>query len=153
MVATVHVVGHVLDVANAHPESRSAGCRLASIRQIFEDTGQHHGPVREEQALLLGDLNLDPWRGGDVCARCWRIVVSTEAGSDYGYHSGAAERQPPYPTLRYLTYARAYDHVVSNVLHGVTHVLGESPGPSRLDGENGLDHRPVFGRLSWEPSH
>jgi endonuclease/exonuclease/phosphatase family metal-dependent hydrolase len=70
MAATVRVKGQVFDVVNAHPESRSAECRLTSIRQIFEDTSQQpHSLVREEQALLLGDFNMDPWREDDVSAR------------------------------------------------------------------------------------
>jgi hypothetical protein len=58
MAATVRVEGQVFDVVNAHPESRSAACRLASIRQIFENTGQPDSLVREEQVLLLGDFNM-----------------------------------------------------------------------------------------------
>jgi hypothetical protein len=58
--ATVRAEGQVFDVVNAHPERRGAECRLASIRQIFEDTGQPHSLVREEQALLVGDFNMHP---------------------------------------------------------------------------------------------
>jgi hypothetical protein len=150
MAATVRVKGKLFDVVNVHPESRSAECRLASIQQIFEDSGQPDSLVREEQALLLGDFNMDPWREDDVSARYWRSMVGSAAGSDYDHHSGIAEREPPFPTLRYLSYARTYDHVVSNFLHGVTQVLGESPGTTRLDGGKGMDHRAVYGRLSWE---
>lgn len=56
LAATVRVKGQVFDVVNAHPESRSAACRQASIRQIFENTGQPDSLVRDEQALLPGDF-------------------------------------------------------------------------------------------------
>ena len=152
MAATVRVKGQVFDVVNAHPESRSAACRLVSIRQIFENTGQPNSLVREEQVLLLGDFNMDPWREDDVSSRYWRKMVGRSAGSEYAYHSGIAEQQPPYPTLRYLSYVRTYDHVVSNFLNGTTQVLGESPGTARLDGGKGMDHRAVYGFLSWQSS-
>jgi hypothetical protein len=145
MAATVRVEGQVFDVVNAHPESRSAACRLASIRQIFENTGQPDSLVREEQVLLLGDFNMDPWREDDVSSRYWRNAVGSAVGSEYTYHSGIAEKDPPYPTLRYLLYERTYDHVVSNFLNGTTRVLGESSGTARLDGGRGMDHRAVYG--------
>jgi endonuclease/exonuclease/phosphatase family metal-dependent hydrolase len=150
MAATVRVNGQVLDVVNAHPESRSAEYRLASIRQSFENAGQPGSLVRKDQVLLLGDFNMDPWREDDVSSRHWRSMVGQDAESEFAYHSGTAERRPPYPTLRYLSYARTYDHVVSNSLHRVTQVPGESPGTTRLDGGKGMDHRAVHGRLSWE---
>jgi endonuclease/exonuclease/phosphatase family metal-dependent hydrolase len=152
MAATVRVKGQIFDVVNAHPESRSAACRLASIRQIFENTGQPNSLVREEQVLLLGDFNLDPWREDDVSSQYWRKMVGQAAGSEYAYHSGIAERQPPYPTLRYLSYLRTYDHVVSSFLNGTTRVLGVSPGTDRLDGGQGMDHRAVYGVLSGRSS-
>jgi endonuclease/exonuclease/phosphatase family metal-dependent hydrolase len=152
MAATVRVRGQTFDVVNAHPERRSAACRLASIRQIFENTGEPDSLVREEKVLVLGDLNLDPWREDDVSSRYWRAQVGRAAGSEYAYHSEIAEHQPPYPTLRYLSYARTYDHVVSNFLNGTTQVLGESPGTARLDGGHGMDHRAVYGFLSWHPA-
>ena len=64
------------------------------------------------------------------------------------YNGDIAEKQPPYPTLRYPFLARTYDHVASNFLTGVCQVLGESPGTERLDGGRGCDHRAVYGILS-----
>ena len=149
MAATVRVRGHTFDFVNAHPESRSAACRLASIRQIFEDRGQPDSLVRQEHALLVGDFNLDPWREDDVSGRYWNTQVGMPGGSFY-YHSGPAEREPPYPTLRYSFFERTYDHVVSNFLEGTTQVLGKSSGTMRLDGGKGMDHRAVYGRLSFK---
>jgi endonuclease/exonuclease/phosphatase family metal-dependent hydrolase len=145
MAATVRVKGHTFDVVNAHAENRDPVCRLAAIRQIFESGGL----VREEKALIMGDLNLDPWREEDPSTRYWRQQVGANGDAGYVYHSGIAERQPPYPTLRYPFFTRTYDHVASNFLQGITQVLGESPGTRRLDGGRGMDHRAVYGRLSF----
>lgn len=145
MAATVQVKGRIFDVVNAHAENRSPACRLASIRQIFESDSL----VQEGKALIMGDFNLDPWREDDESSRYWRQQVGENGSSNYVYHSGIAECQPPYPTLRYPFFTRTYDHVVSNFLLGVTQVLGESPGTSRLDGGRGMDHKAVYGRLAF----
>jgi hypothetical protein len=97
----------------------------------------------------MGDFNLDPWREEDASIRYWRQQVGKASESGYIYHSGVAERNPPYPTLRYPFFTRTYDHVASNFLSGVTQVLGESPGTSRLDGGWGMDHRAIYGQLSF----
>ena len=145
MAATVRIRGRTFDLVNAHPESRSAACRLASLRQIFEPGGL----VRERDVLLLGDFNMDPWREDDVSTRYWNEQVGAPGEAAYIYHSGIAEHQPPYPTLRYGRFRRTYDHVLSNFLTGTVQVLGESPGTTRLDGGQGMDHRAVYGRLSF----
>jgi endonuclease/exonuclease/phosphatase family metal-dependent hydrolase len=143
MAATVQIKGRTFDVVNAHAENRDPACRLAAIRQIFE--GDHL--VRERQVLLAGDYNMDPWREDDASTRYWRQQVRETGGHGYVYHSGVAEKQPPYPTLRYPFLTRTYDHVASNFLTGVCQVLGESPGTERLDGGRGCDHRAVYGTL------
>lgn len=145
MAATVQIKGRTFDVVNAHAENRSPACRLAAIRQVFEPCGL----VREEKALIMGDFNLDPWREDDPSIRYWRQQTGTDSASDYIYHSGIAEREPPYPTLRYPFFTRTYDHVLSNFLTGATQVLGESPETARLDGGWGMDHRAVYGYLSF----
>jgi hypothetical protein len=142
--ATVQIKDRTFDVVNAHAENRDPACRLAAIRQIFE--GDHL--IREPYVLLAGDYNMDPWREDDVSTHYWRQQVGEAGNGAYVYHSGIAEAQPPYPTLRYPFLARTYDHVVSNFLTGVCQVLGESPGTERLDGGRGCDHRAVFGILS-----
>ena len=143
---TVRVKGRTFDVVNAHPESRSAECRRASIQQIFEPDGL----LECAHALVAGDLNLDPWREQDTSTRYWNASVGASSSSGFDYHSGVAEHEPPYPTLRYSIFKRTYDHVVSNFLTGVMQVLGESPGTTRLDGGKGMDHRAVYGWLSFE---
>ena len=51
----------------------------------------------------------------------------------FRYHSGIAEKDPPYYTLIYGV-RRTLDVVASNFAEGVCQVLGELPGTSRLDG-------------------
>ena len=143
MAATVQIKGRTFDVVNAHAENRSPPCRLAAIQQVFESESL----VRERKALIMGDFNLDPWREDDPSIRYWRQQIGLDSASGYVYHSGIAEREPPYPTLRYPFFTRTYDHVTSNFLTGTARVLGESPGTARLDGGWGMDHRAVYGQL------
>jgi endonuclease/exonuclease/phosphatase family metal-dependent hydrolase len=145
MAATVQIKGRAFDVVNAHAENREPACRLAAIRQIFEGSGL----VRERQALLCGDFNMDPWRENDISSRYWHKHVGFNGSSRYVYHSGGAETWPPRPTLRYPFLNRTYDHVASNFLSGTCQVLGETPGTGRLDGGRGCDHRALFGRLRF----
>jgi len=142
--ATVKVRGRTFDIVNAHPENRSAECRLDSLQQVFEGD-----MIREEQALVLGDLNLDPWRGDDVSTEYWNKQVGPAETHAFYYHSGPAERVPPHPTIFYPLFRRTLDHVVSNFLAGTMLTLGEAEGTVRLDGGGGTDHRALFGRLRF----
>ncbi len=147
MGATLEIKGRTFDIINAHPESRSAECRNASLLQIVTAVGDGVGLVREEHALIVGDLNMDPWRDDDLSVQTWKSFVGAPETHPYYYHSGMAEHDPPYFTLEYPTFSRTYDHVASNFLEGTTLVLGESPGTYRLDGDSGMDHRALFGTL------
>jgi hypothetical protein len=143
--ATVH--GKTFDIVNAHPENRSAECRLDSLQQVFEGD-----LTRTEEALILGDLNLDPWLGDDVSTEYWNTQVGFAETHDYYYHSGPDELEPPYPTVRYPFFVRTLDHVASNFLEGTMVTLGEAPGTLRLDGGRGTDHRAIYGWLSFPDS-
>ena len=151
MGTTLEIKGRTFDIINAHPESRSAECRTASLLQIFTDVGDGVGLVREEHVLIVGDLNIDPWRDDDLSVRTWNSFVGASEIHPYYYHSGTAEHAPPYFTLKYPIYSRTYDHIVSNFLEGTTLVLGESPDTYRLDGGSGMDHSAVFGSLIFVP--
>jgi hypothetical protein len=150
MGATLEIKGRTFDIINAHPESRSAECRNESLIQIFADVRDGVGLVREKHALIVGDLNMDPWRDDDLSVQTWKSFVGSPETHPYYYHSGMAEHNPPYFTLEYPTFSRTYDHVVSNFLEGTTLVLGESPGTSRLDGGLGMDHRALYGTLFFD---
>jgi hypothetical protein len=143
-VAAVEVRGRLFDVVNAHPENRSADCRLDSLQQVFEGD-----LIQEEQALILGDLNLDPWLGDDLSTEYWNENVDSAESYAFYYHSGPAERDSPYPTVRYALFVRTLDHVVSNFMAGTMLTLGEAEGTVRLDGGRGNDHRALHGWLSF----
>ena len=143
-VATVEVRGVQFDIVNAHPENRSAECRLDSIQQFFEGD-----LIEEERALILGDVNLDPWRGDDVSTEYWNTQVGSAETHAFYYHSGPAEQEPPYPTIRSSFFTRTLDHVASNFLEGTTLTLGEAPGTMRLDGGAGMDHRALHVWLAF----
>ena len=140
--AAVKIRGRMFDIVNAHPENRNAECRLHSLRQVFDGE-----LIREDEALVLGDLNLDPWRGDDVSTEYWNMQVG--AFHAFYYHSGPAERLPPHPTIFYPLSRRTLDHVASNFLTGTMFTLGEADGTVRLDGGGGTDHRALFGRLTF----
>ena len=140
--AAVTIGERAFDIVNAHPENRSAECRLDSLRQVFDGD-----LIREEEALVLGDLNLDPWRGDDVSTEYWNTQVGPTLA--FYYHSGPAERVPPHPTIFYPLFRRTLDHVASNFLAGSMLTLGEAEGTVRLDGGGGTDHRALFGRLTF----
>jgi len=142
--AAVEIHGNAFDVVNAHPENRSADCRLDSLQQVFDGD-----LIQQERALILGDLNLDPWLGDDVSTSYWNMHVGPEESHSFLYHSGPAERDPPYPTVRYPFFVRTLDHVTSNFMAGTMLTLGEADGTARLDGGRGMDHRALYGWLSF----
>jgi len=142
--AAVEVRGRTFDVVNAHPENRSANCRLKSLQQVFEGD-----LIQEDRALIMGDLNLDPWLGDDVSTEYWNTQVGPVETYEFYYHSGSAEHQPPYPTVRYPFFVRTLDHVVSNFMAGTMITLGEAEGTTRLDGGRGMDHRALYGWLGF----
>lgn len=142
--ATVQIRGRTFDIVNAHPENRSAECRLDSLQQVFEGD-----LIQERQALILGDLNLDPWRGDDVSTEYWNEHVGPAETHAFYYHSGPTERVPSYPTIFYPLFERTLDHVASNFLAGTMLTLGEAEGTVRLDGGRGTDHRALYGWLTF----
>ena len=150
---TVSKVIAILDgvrvgIVNAHPQSTNVKCREWALRQIFEEVDGRPPLASERYNLLLGDFNIDPFRDDDTSIRLWNKYVGMPGeGKAYWYHSGPAERMPPYPTSFLFYKKRTVDHVVSNFAIGTCVTLGETPGTIRLDGGRGMDHRAVFGRL------
>jgi hypothetical protein len=145
--------GFQFDLVNAHPQSFNAGCRAKMLALILEGNSSEPALIREEKVLLLGDFNLDPWRDHDESARTWRAYFEKgHAGQPFRYHSGIAEKNPPYVTLPFFLARKTLDLAVSNFADGVFLTLGESPGTKRLDGGHGMDHRAIFGTLSYRPA-
>lgn len=137
-------------LVNGHPQSAFIGaCRAKQLAQVFADDGLAQG-----ETLLSGDWNLDPYRAGDdPSVTTWVQFVGPDDATRFHYHSGVAERQPPYPTNVVAGIASVLDHVASTSLEGTCQTLGEAPDTERLDGAvgAGCDHRALFCSLSDLP--
>lgn len=138
-------------LVNGHPQSAFIGaCRDKQLQQVFADDGLAQGPT-----LLSGDWNLDPYRAGDdPSVVTWTQYVGPDDATRFRYHSGVAERQPPYATNVVAGIASILDHVASDTLQGTCQTLGEASGTTRLDGEvgGGCDHRALFCELTDAPA-
>ncbi len=77
---------------------------------------------------------MDPWRDDELIVQTGKSFVGAQETHPYYYHSGMAEHAPLYFALKYSTFSRTYDHIVSNFPEGPTLVLEKSPGTYRLDG-------------------
>jgi endonuclease/exonuclease/phosphatase family metal-dependent hydrolase len=140
--------GFTFDIINFHPQSTDDECRAKMISLAFEGSNTSKPLIEQENVLLIGDFNLDPWRDQDKSTEAWNIFFARGwAGKKFIYHSGLIERDPPYYTSFLFYRKRTVDFVVSNFAQGICSVLGESPNTSRLDGGKGTDHRALFGIL------
>jgi hypothetical protein len=138
--------GHSFDVAVLHLPARGPSCRSTVLEELFEERSADF--FRSDQLLLMGDINLDPWRANDVSQQTWtRIFEAGWLGRSNSYHSGVAEMNPPHYSLRVPFFDRTLDVLASNFLVGTAQVLGESEGSQRLDGGRGMDHRALFATL------
>lgn len=144
--------GVVFDIVNFHPQSTDPICRAKMILLAVDGNETTPPLIKEDKVILLGDFNLDPWRGNDESTIAWKKIIDRGwGGKDFNYHSGIAEKNPPYFTSLLLYRKRTLDLIVSNFAQGVCNVMGESPNTSRLDGGKGTDHRALFGILTIEP--
>jgi endonuclease/exonuclease/phosphatase family metal-dependent hydrolase len=142
--------GLQFDLVNIHLQSSSARCRTLLLRHVFQLRPEVEPLVVSKNMLAMGDFNLDPWRGLGEDVHTWEeIMANGWRAKPLAYHSGAAEQRPPHPTSRFLLRPRSIDFVTSNFLGGVCATLGESRGTQRLDGGRGMDHRGIFGTLSY----
>ena len=142
------ISGFTFDVINAHPQSTDAVCRSKMIKLIFEGHGANPALISEENVLIMGDFNLDPWRDNDQSVLTWKYYFDQGwAGKFFQYHNGIVEHVPPYLTTRFLFRDRTVDFIVSNFAEGICSTLGETPGTFRLDGGAGTDHRAIYGNL------
>lgn len=137
-------------LVNGHPQSAFIGvCRDKQVQQVFADDGLAQGDT-----LLSGDWNLDPYRAGDdPSVDTWVQWVGPDDTTRFRYHSGVAERQPPYATNVVAGIASVLDHVASTALQGTCTTLGEAPDTTRLDQGvgAGCDHRALWCALSDAP--
>lgn len=137
--ATLRVRGWPVSAAVAHPDSMDAGCRAAQVRDLLGAALPEAGP-----AIVLGDLNLDPYREQDASVDAWNAFVPSRfrplTGRDLTFFplspsqadatgnvlDMGAERQQA---------ARTIDHVLAR--DGV----GGTCAVRRVDGGGGMDHR------------
>lgn len=150
------VAGNLVVVVDGHPNSTLPSCRAAQVRQIFEnvdDDGVGLVGGDEQQAIVSGDMNLDPFNAGlnetDESVDVWRTHVHEPDvdAADFVYASGPTERRPPWPTSTTLL-DQVLDHVAVRGLRGSCVTLGEAEGTTRLDGGAGCDHRALSCSLS-----
>ncbi|NIS79369.1 MAG: hypothetical protein GTO14_03905 [Anaerolineales bacterium] len=143
--------GVTFDVVNMHPQNITASCRSQLLRKAFLEEVPEVAIIQEAKVLLIGDFNLDPWRDNDESFIVWQQIFQAGwDGQPYQYHSGIAEKDPPYYTFKFVI-KKTLDFAVSNFATGQIIVLGESPGTMRLDGGSGNDHRALFGFLEFPP--
>jgi len=151
--ATIRLMdGFTFDLVNFHPQSSNAECRAKMISLAFEGNQNDPALIQQENVLLMGDFNVDPWRDQDASTQAWdNFFTKGWGGRQFHYHSGIVEKDPPYYTSFLFYRKRTPDFIVSNFAKGTCQVLGESPNTSRLDEGSGADHRAIFGQLTIQP--
>jgi endonuclease/exonuclease/phosphatase family metal-dependent hydrolase len=129
-------------LVNGHPQSGFVGkCRARQLEQVFT--------AAPERTLLSGDWNLDPFSGTDPSVDVWEEHVG--ADRRFRYHSGIAERNPPFPTTDNVLFTGVLDHVASDFAAGTCITLGEAADTSRLCPGESCDHRALRCQLSFSP--
>lgn len=135
--------GPSFTVVDGHPQSGwEYACREDQVRLLFGGARGEPPLVADGPTLVAGDMNLDPFVDADVSVRAWDEFVGE--GRRFHYHSGLAERDPPYDTLVTPVLTGVLDHVVSDFAEGTCQTLGEAPGTERLDDGAGCDHRALL---------
>jgi hypothetical protein len=129
------VDGGELSLVNVHGssglDSETRDCRLSQFRQVFEDRGDGQ-PAAVGEAIVLGDLNTDPFR-------------MTEADPSAAYFAEQVDGQSWWflsdetPSYGGLT---AIDHAVSNVVKG-------SCKPGQIWDTVYWDHLPIVCEATW----
>lgn len=145
------VDGGVLTVVSVHGSSGlGAGdqaCRAAQFRQVFEDGGDGAPLANGDVNLVLGDLNMDPYRfaGVDESADVWNAHV----GEDRAFHHLTAVGPDAPPT--YASGLASVDHIASDRLAGVGDcvVPGLTEGIPAVLEATYFDHKPVICEAAW----
>lgn len=85
---------------NAHTHSRNQRCRMSSINQLFRGDYGESPLASKEYTIIAGDFNFDPFRDQGNLLDVWNEFVGEYgSGRPFYYHSGPAEKNPPYPTV------------------------------------------------------
>ncbi len=143
--------GFKFDVINVHPQSTSVECRTKMLDAALKGT-KNGGLIKENNVIVIGDFNLDPWRGTDTSAVFWNNFFSAGwNGKSFDYHNKVEgnEKFPPYTTYLFGA-GKSVDFAVSNFAEGTLLTLGETPDTIRLDQDSGTDHRALFGFLTYK---
>lgn len=153
MSANVGIQNLSIRLVNAHPHSHNASCRDKALEQVFEGKDDIPALAEGKYTLIAGDFNFDPFRSNKKPPEVWQKHVGLfGSGKPFYYHSGVAERNPPYATSFSLFQKKTIDHMISNFARGICATLGETPGTSRIDDGLGMDHRAILCDL-WIPSN
>ncbi len=136
------VGGGALTVVTFHGTSGigpgDQACRLAQLRQVFEDFGLGDGPAANgEVTLVLGDFNTDPVRFFDLDESA-RYLAARDAEGPFHFVNRWTEGAPH-------TYARSVDidHVLSNTTSGTCFSPGITPGAAPVTAALYFDHAPL----------
>jgi len=144
--------GFEFDLAAFHLHSVNTLCRMSTLDNVFLGSPpENRSPMLlNENILIAGDFNLDPWRENDNGEQTFRAHIARGwAGRSIHYHNRMGKDGLPEPTSIFPLVRRTIDIAASNFARGTLDTLGVTPGTRRLDGERGTDHRALFGTLEY----
>lgn len=135
------VDGGELTLVNVHGSSGltpdDITCRVAQVRQIFEDLDG--APAANGQRnIILGDFNTDPLRFIDADASARLILENVGEGLRFDFITDVGWDTPgSYGDLADI------DHVITDSFEGECWVAGQTEGHPAVYGGVYFDHRPV----------
>lgn len=144
--------GFTFDLGGFHLHSTNVECRANVLLNMFVGNPSKNKPplLKEENLLIAGDFNLDPWRENDQSEKVFRDLITRGwDGRKLEYHNRIGKDGLPDLTNLFPMLNRTIDIVASNFARGTLVSLGITPGTQRLDGGHGCDHHTLFGRLEY----
>lgn len=153
--ATIRLMdGFIFDIGGFHLHSTNAECRVNTLlNMLVGNPSKKKTPILKEQNLLIaGDFNLDPWRENDRSEQVFRDLMARGwDGRNMKYHNRISADGLPDLTNLFPFLNRTIDIVASNFACGSLDSLGITPGTKRLDGGRGCDHHALYGKLEYSP--
>jgi hypothetical protein len=135
--------GGTLTLVHVHGSSGitlgDQACRVAQLRQVFEDLGLGDGPAANgEMNLVMGDFNTDPVRLATLDESARYLASQVGGGLAFAFLSEVGPDATP-------TYAGRVniDHVISDRLRGSCFAAGITPGAVGPTEMVYFDHRPI----------
>ena len=132
-------VVHLHATSGVKPEDER--CRIAQLDQIFVDLGDGAPAASGERNVVLGDFNVDPYRGfaSQPSARHFRTLVGIDGEPRrFTFLSPAGANAPGGYQGR-----SDIDHIISDRLRGDCWIAGLAGRPPVLADALYFDHRPV----------